>query len=82
MTSDDLKTVDQMLARLTLRDSEAGQSARVMARCHDVLARAAAPASTRKLPRTRMAESALVSAFCLAYLCAIVLDAVRWRGPF
>jgi hypothetical protein len=78
MTSGRLNRVDQALADLATHDSDAARSARVRARCHALLAQSTQTVQPR--PDKRLPEWAVVWAFCLVYLCAVMLNALRFEG--
>jgi len=84
MTSDDANgPMLRILARLPAAAPDALRSERVRARCHAVLARRQ-PREARSgngvgLAR-RVIEPALVGGFCLCYVSAVILDALRSQG--
>jgi hypothetical protein len=77
--SDDV--VFRTLGGLPAATADAARSDRVRARCHEVLSRhrlAAERAATRS--RARRLEPALVGGFCLMYLTAVAVGALRAHG--
>jgi hypothetical protein len=62
---------------LRLLNPDPGRSARVVARCRQVMTRRAA---RRRVPRDVLVERVIVGGFALIYLAAIVGIAVSVRG--
>jgi len=76
-------SVSRTLARLPAATPDAARSDRVRARCHAVLSRhrrATERAAARSRARGRGLAPALVGGFCLTYLTAVVVGALRAHG--
>lgn len=78
MTSDRPDRVDHALAALARHDSDTIRAAGVRARCHAALAESTKTAQPRRA--VRLPEWAVVGAFCLVYLSAVMLNALRSEG--
>jgi hypothetical protein len=75
--------LDRLLGGLPRSQSDHDRAERVRIQCRRVLLRAQprTPAVTTAAPRRRrLLESALVGAFGVVYLCAVVLFALKTQG--
>jgi hypothetical protein len=83
MTRDDAAALEQLLAGLPRSDSDGSRFERVRSRCHDVLARGrqrVVRSESRAVRIGRVLESVMVCGFCLIYLSAVVVLALRSQG--
>lgn len=83
LDQDDRAVVTRLLANLSSAHPDANRSARVASRCKSVLELKAAAheaRSRRSVRRRQLIELSLVGGFCLVYVSAVLLLALRFEG--